>query len=185
MNQCLANRRRLSAATAMAFMVPLTACQADTNSTSTTPMTTIKQAENREYVVLNIEAFNYYDRSIHDVSLSGKGASGAMSAFGGAQGIIAGVQLPLGSQTLTWELGGPKGTHRNGETLTIKNKLAIDKASIPAGTRYLGLHIYPDETAELTFVAGLPEMTPRGQKLFEAGTSKKKTSQFHRVVNYA
>ncbi len=154
----------------LAMLATLSACQADTNTTLESLMNLDSKHQKKEakYVILNVVAFNYYDRPIHDVYLSGKGAAGAMSAYGGAHGIIAGVQLPLGEQTLTWELGGPKGTPRNGETVTVKNKLVIEISNLRQGVRYLGLHIYPDATAELNFAEDLPEMTERGRELYNA-----------------
>ena len=59
---------------------------------------------------------------------------------------------------------------RNGDTVTAKNKLVIDRERIPSDARYVGVHIYPDDTAELSFANGLPKATDRGRQLWEEGS---------------
>ena len=167
MSNSITNRRTVSIAVAMALLCLLSACKAGGNTEGIAMKSDVGQQKERQYIVLNIVAFNYYDRSIFDIYLSGHSASGALSAFGGAKGIVAGVHLPLGKQTLTWVLDGPEGMIRNGETVTTKSNLLIERSQIPNGTRYLGLHIYPDETAEITYADGPPSMTPRGRKLYD------------------
>jgi hypothetical protein len=44
----------------------------------------------------------------------------------------------------------------------------ISPEQIPPGTRYLGLHLYPDDTAEITFAEVIPETTARGDKIRSA-----------------
>lgn len=58
---------------------------------------------------------------------------------------------------------------RNGESRKMKNKLMIVPSQIPPGTRYVGVHLYPDDTAEVTFSAHIPERTKRGEKIISAG----------------
>ena len=163
------DRRIYVRAFILALLSPLSACQADSNPTDGTfPMNQSKGNNQREYVTFNAVTFNYTKTAVFDVFLSGKNAGGAGPLSGGG-GIMAGVQIPLGEQTLTWILGGPEGMARNGETVTCKNKITIEKTSIPSETRYVGVHIYPDDTAELTFANGLPTATNRGRKLWEEG----------------
>ena len=57
---------------------------------------------------------------------------------------------------------------RNGEIMTARNQLIISPEQMPAGTRYLGIHVYPDDTVEFTFAVGLPERTARGEKILSA-----------------
>ncbi|WP_157201732.1 hypothetical protein [Massilia sp. Root335] len=113
------------------------------------------------YIVLDVEMFSYVDRAIHDIMFNGTDL-GVMNRYGGT-GTITGVRIPYGVQTLTWVLGGPKGTPRNGEHMKIKNKLIISPEQIPAGTGYLGLHLYPDDTAEVAFSESMPERSARGK----------------------
>jgi hypothetical protein len=112
---------------------------------------------------LNVEVFSYVDRVITDISYNGTGL-GVMNRYGGT-GTITDVYIPFGIQTLKWTLGGPKGTPRNGERMTPKNQLMISSEQIPPGTRYLGIHVYPDDTVEFTFAEGIPERTARGKKI--------------------
>ena len=60
---------------------------------------------------------------------------------------------------MTWRLGGPEGSPRNGDTLVNKNRLEL--AAITLGARYLGVHIYPDETVELSTSVGRPQLMQR------------------------
>jgi len=117
----------------------------------------------QDYTVLDVEAFSNLDRPISDIMFNGEDL-GVMNKYGGT-GLITGVRIPFGVQTLTWTLGGPEGTPRNGEHMKIKNTLIISPEQIPAGTKYLGLHLYPDDTAEVTFSDSMPERTARGKKI--------------------
>lgn len=117
----------------------------------------------QNYTVLNVEMLSYVDRFITDIMFNGTDL-GVMNKYGGT-GTITGVRIPFGVQTLTWVLDGPKGTPRNGEHMKIKNTLVITPELIPPGTRYLGLHLYPDDTAEVTFSDSMPEESVRGRKI--------------------
>lgn len=108
-----------------------------------------------KYIVLDVVMYSYVDRVITDIIFNDTDL-GVMNRYG-STGTIVGVAIPFGLQTLQWTLGGPKGTPRNGEVVYISSKLAISQQQIPEGTRYLGLHLYPDDTAEVTFDAFLPQ----------------------------
>lgn len=109
---------------------------------------------------LNVVLFNYLNRSIFDVYIDGKvrDSSDAYPATGG--GMITGISFDLGPKTVTWRLDGPGGTPRNGETVTNKRPLRLD--TVVQGAKYLGVHIYPDDTVELTTSIGTPDWSPRG-----------------------
>lgn len=170
MTHHLANKRTVAAAVALTLLGSLGACQADINSTGgTTPMNKSNDTNQRAYVILNAVTFNYTTTAVFDVFLSGKNAGGAGPLSGGG-GIMAGVQLPLGEQTLAWRLDGPEGMARNGDTVTAKNKLVIETERIPSDARYVGVHLYPDDTAELSFANALPKATDRGRQLWEEGS---------------
>lgn len=113
--------------------------------------------------VLNVEMISYVDRGIINIFFNGI-PLGMVNRFGNT-GTITSVDIPFGIQSLEWTLDGPKGTPRNGEVVTLKKPLVISPDQIPPGTRYLGLHLYPDDTAEATFSESIPEMTARGKKL--------------------
>jgi len=120
--------------------------------------------------VLDVEMFSNLDRPISDIMFNGTDL-GVMNKYGGT-GLITGVRIPFGLQTLTWTLGGPDGTPRNGEHVSIKNSMVITPEQIPQGARYLGLHLYPDDTAEVTFSASMPERTARGKAIKAARQSR-------------
>ena len=107
--------------------------------------------------------FSYVNRSVHSIIFNGTDL-GVMNRYGGT-GTITGVRFPLGIQTLTWTLDEPKGTPRNGDKITIKNKLTINQMQIPRATTRIGLHLYPDDTAEVTFAEFIPNRTVRGRKV--------------------
>jgi hypothetical protein len=140
------------------LVLPITACDAQNSQKQGRKM--------KDSVVMNVVMFNYTDRSLFEVLLNGHIDHGS-PPFGGGGGVNVGVTISLGPQTLTWRLGGPKGTPRNGETVTAKNQITLTREQIPATARYMAIHIYPDETAELTFAEGLPDTTLRGQKIYD------------------
>lgn len=113
--------------------------------------------------ILNVVMYSYVDRVITDIIFNGTDL-GVANRYGGT-GTITGVRVPFGVQTLSWTLGGPKGTPGNGTKMNIKNNLVISHEKIPPDTRYLGLHLYPDDTAEITFDEYIPERTARGEKI--------------------
>jgi hypothetical protein len=116
-------------------------------------------------ITLDVVLYSYLNRPIFDVLLN-DGDIGVANAYGGG-GVMTGVAIPFGHQTLTWRLGGPRGMAHNGETVVVKNSLNLTKDQIPPKAEYLGVHIYPDGTAELTFSQYIPEISPRGQKILD------------------
>lgn len=134
----------------LGLLAPLAACSRESRE----PM---------QEVVLNVVLYSYLDRVITDIIFNGTDL-GVANKYGGT-GTVTGVRIPLGMQTLKWTLGGPKGTPRNGEQVQMKNKLVLSAAQIPQGTRYVGLHLYPDGTAEVTFAEYIPDRTVRGEEI--------------------
>ena len=114
-------------------------------------------------IVLALVMYSYLDRPIYDIIFNGTGL-GVADSYGGT-GIITAVRIPFGSQKLRWNLDGPEGTARNGELVEVKNKIVVSPEQIPPGTRYIGLHLYPDDTAEVTFSESIPEGTTRGKEI--------------------
>lgn len=121
---------------------------------------------NAEAIDIDISTYSYIERPIFDI-YSNKITIGA--AGGGS--VIANARIKLGPQIVTWRLGGPKGMVRNGETVTAKNAPVL--ASPPRAARYLGIHIYPDETVEFIYSEFLPERTDRGEALLRQQAEKK------------
>ena len=111
-------------------------------------------------VVLNLVVFSYWDRPIFEVNIDGKGdeASGPYPNTG--KGVTGGVPLTLGAKTVTWRLGGPEGMPRNGDALVNKNRLEL--VNLLPGAKYLGIHIYRDETVELTTSVMRPQPSAKG-----------------------
>ena len=121
---------------------------------------------NAEAIEIDVRTFSYIERPVFDIYCNQKTVG---VAGGGEQ--ITGVRFKLGPQTVTWRLDGPKGMARNGETVTAKNAPVI--APPPQEARYLGIHIYPDDTVELIYSAFLPERTERGEILLKQQAEKK------------
>ncbi|MFP5391010.1 MAG: hypothetical protein ACLGI6_05620 [Gammaproteobacteria bacterium] len=145
-----AHRRILMVLIAVGLALPLLACGQGSKKM-------------QKDIVLNVVMYSNVDRVITDIIFDGTDL-GVMNKYG-TTGTVTGVRIPFGVQTLRWTLGGPEGTPRNGEQVTIKNTLVISPDQIPDGTRYLGLHLYPDDTAEVTFAEFIPERTPRGKQI--------------------
>lgn len=110
-------------------------------------------------ITLDVVLFNYQNIAIFDVLLNG-GDIGVANVYGGG-GIMTGVAIPFGPQTLTWRDGA------SGKTFSVKNSLSLTKDQISPNAGYLGVHIYPDNTAELTISQYIPETTLRGKKILD------------------
>lgn len=110
-------------------------------------------------ITLDVVLFNYQNIAVFDVLLDG-GDIGVANVYGGG-GIMTGVTIPFGPQTLTWRDGA------SGKTFSVKNSLVLTKDQISPKAGYLGVHIYPDNTAELTVSEYIPETTPRGKKILD------------------
>lgn len=116
-------------------------------------------------VFLNVVAYNFLGRPILDILFNGEDL-GVAGPFG-LTGTITGVRVPFGVQKLTWRLDGSEDMPRLGETVTAKNQLVVREQDITPDTRYIGLHLYPDETAEITFAQFIPELTARGEAMMK------------------
>lgn len=118
---------------------------------------------------LNISLFSYLDRPIFDVYMNRTDFGVAPAqGFYGSNSVMLAQPLLLGPQKVTWTLGGPKGTPRNGEAITAKNTPELK--AVPPGVKWIALHIYPDNTVELAFSKGDPDElnTKRGIEIIEA-----------------
>lgn len=112
-------------------------------------------------VTLDIVVYSYLDRPIFDIFIDHKvGESSRVYPETGGSTVM-GVTLALGPKTITWCLDGPNGTARNGELVSARN--AVSLAAPASGDRYLGVHIYPDDTVELLSSQYYPRPTKRGE----------------------
>lgn len=125
-----------------------------------------KEKKRETEIFLNVVAHSFIDRPILDILFNGEDL-GVSSPYGGT-GTITGVRVPFGIQKLTWRLDGAKGMPRLGDTVTAKNQLVVREQDIKPDTRYIGLHLYQDETAELTFSTYIPDLTARGEEVMRA-----------------
>lgn len=143
-------RRLVVEAIGLSLMMPLQACGKG-------------EQKMLKGVVLDVVLYSYMNRVITDIFFNSTDL-GVANKHGGT-GTITGVLIPYGMQKLKWTLDGPEGMARNGEKVTVKNEIIVTPDLIPKGTRYLGLHLYPDDTAEVTFAEYIPERTPRGEEI--------------------
>jgi hypothetical protein len=104
--------------------------------------------------------FSYLSRPILDVFLNKRfiGIAGPYPYSG--NGNMTGVGIRLGIQEVSWRLDGTAEMPDLGETVQAANTVRLD--AVPAGSRYLGLHIYPDDTVELLCSKHFPDLSPRG-----------------------
>ncbi|WP_139256227.1 hypothetical protein [Chitinimonas taiwanensis] len=117
-----------------------------------------------EALLFDVNLYSYLERPIFDVYLNGKfiGDAGGQP-HRGAGGLMTGVEVPLGPQTVTWRLDGPEGMPGIGETVKAINQPIL---KMPADNMtYLGVHIYPDNTVELIPEPSWPEKSPRGLEI--------------------
>lgn len=112
-------------------------------------------------VSLNVVLFSYLSRPILDVFLNKRliGIAGPYPYSG--NGNIAGVEIELGKQQVSWRLDGTEDMPDLGKTVKAANELRLD--SVPAGSRYLAVHIYPDNTVELLCCKDRPDLSQRGE----------------------
>lgn len=160
----VSNAVQLSAANlhgvALLLTLSLCACQ----RTASTQETTMNH-EGKEVAYLNVSAISYIDRPIFAVKLNGV----EVGAGGGS--VVTGVAVPLGPQVVTWRLDGPKGMSGNGDTVSAANQPIL---TFPAPEmRYLGVHIYPDDTVEVVLEEFWPERTDRGEALLREQEKKR------------
>lgn len=112
-------------------------------------------------VTLDVVLFSYFSRPIIDVYLNRTrlGLAGPYPYSG--NGTVTDVELKLGVQEVRWRLDGPKGTPGNGDRVKALNVVTLD--AVPSDARYLGVHIYPDNTVELVCSKYFPELSERGE----------------------
>ena len=169
----LAKRKTLQRFAALALSLPISACGQHN------PLGGLMQPKS---VNLNAVLFSYYDQigrfnaMIFDVFMNDTWVGGG----GSGTGVIVNAKFTLGPQKLTWRVDGPEGMPSLGETVAAKNPLNLSREDIPKGANYIGIHIYPDETAEFNFaVDSYPQETPRG-KLLRDAIIKRRTSNASR-----
>ena len=135
-------RRTVLKPLAALALLPLAACAAGVKMKKT--------------IALNLIIRNYTDRDIFAINLNGRYDEGAPPYNSGTSVYVDATFDLGGPQTLKWRDSG------TGATTTAKNPLYIREEDMPKGVRYLCIHIYPDEMAELTFTVGRPVPTARG-----------------------
>ena len=146
----ITRRKVLSNMLALGLFVPLFACGEEKQQGS---------LFTKKKIVLDVVLYSYLNRPIFDIHLNGIDL-GVANSYGGT-GIISGVSIPLGAQTLTWRDAG------SGETFAVKNSLNLSPNQISPSVHYLDIHIYPDRTAEFTLSEHMPETTSRGHHIIE------------------
>jgi hypothetical protein len=153
-------QRRLLLCFVFLLTSAIAACQPTHTSSNTMP------TEDKNVVYFDVSANSYYGRPIFDIMLNG------VEIGVGGGGLMTGVAVPLGSQVITWRLGGPEGMTGNGDTVIAKNQPMLTRPD--SKMRYLGVHIYPDNTVELIPDEFWPERTERGQALIDRAQEKKR-----------
>jgi hypothetical protein len=111
-------------------------------------------------VAVDVVVFSYLDHAIFDVYLDGAMIGGSASLPDspyGQFGTVAGVAISPESRVLTWRHAG------TGEMSTAKNPVKTNFDTIAFRPQSLGVHIYPDNTAEFIFTADVLEQSPRGK----------------------
>ncbi|MES1265114.1 MAG: hypothetical protein ABUU24_05605, partial [Variovorax sp.] len=106
-----------------------------------------ESAHGKREAVLDVVVFNYIDRPIYDVHLNDRvvGHSASLSRTPlGKNSVVARVAIPFGLQSLTWR------DAISGRRFADRTPIRFDEEHLAPNSRYLGLHIYPDGTGELS-----------------------------------
>ncbi|MCH7335471.1 hypothetical protein [Acinetobacter sp. NIPH 2699] len=90
--------------------------------------------------------YNSYMVELNDAGIGG--------GFGNSTTV---APIKVGSQIVTWK------DSKTGKLHTAKNQLVIRKEQLK-GKKYLALHMYPDDTVEITTSDNLPDPTEKGVK---------------------
>jgi hypothetical protein len=100
--------------------------------------------------------FSYLDRPIFEVLIDRFeiGAAGEYPYSGGAS--MSGVSIKFGAHKVSWR------TADKGETVHAANVPVLVPS--PSGDRFLGVHIYPDNTVEFVTSQHFPELSERGRE---------------------
>ena len=160
MTRSLRPTRRHAVWCLAALIVTATAgCHPATPSaTESTPMS--RDSTGPEVVRFDVSTLSYIERPVFEIKLNG------VEVGLGGGGLMTGVAVPLGPQVVTWRLDGPKGMPGNGETVQAVNQPVLVRPD--PKFRYLGVHIYPDNTVELIPEEFWPQRTARGETILRA-----------------
>lgn len=149
------SRRRLCTASIAVSGTGLSGCQARETTSPNEGQRMDK--EKKDVVYFDVSAFDYFNRPIFEIRLNG------IEVGSGGGALMTGVPIPLGTQAVTWRLGGPEGMPGNGDKVKATNQPVLQRPD--AKLRCLGVHIYPDNSVELAPGESWPEMTPRGEEI--------------------
>jgi len=116
-----------------------------------------------QVVYLDVAGHDYLERPIFDIRLNG-------IEIGSGGALMTGVPIKLGPQVITWRLDGAdsKGVPFKDNGNTVKAANAPDLKLIDPQFRYLGVHIYPDNTVEVIPERFWPEKTERGEAIIRS-----------------
>lgn len=144
-------------AMALALCLPMQACSQNDGTT----FRDVKKMNTRQAqtVYLDVAGYDYLDRPIFEILLNG-------IEIGSGGALMTGVPIKLGPQVISWRLGGPKGMAGNGDTVKAVN--IPELKAVDAKFRYLGVHIYPDNTVEVIPERFWPERTEKGEAITRA-----------------
>jgi hypothetical protein len=110
-----------------------------------------------QVVYLDVAGHDYLERPIFDIRLNG-------IEIGSGGALMTGVPIKLGPQVLSW---------RDAETgVTTKARNRPELKSVDSQFRYLGVHIYPDNTVEIIPERFWPEKTGRGETIVRSRDAK-------------
>ncbi len=106
-----------------------------------------------QVVYLDVAGHDYLERPIFDIRLNG-------IEIGSGGALMTGVPIKLGPQVLSW---------RDAETgVTTKARNTPEVKSVDSQFRYLGVHIYPDNTVEVIPERFWPDKTERGEAIIRS-----------------
>jgi hypothetical protein len=132
--------------------------EAPARNAAQTERQTVNQGKSPKTVMMDVALYSYLERPIFDVYLNGQDIGlAAGQPHRGSGGLMTGVPVSLGPQKITWRYAD------TGETVTAKDTPEL--ADPGADCRYLGVHVYPDDTVEVVPEKYWPQKTTKGQAI--------------------
>lgn len=121
---------------------------------------------------IDVVLFNYQSQQIFDVTVGGvRVGSAGRFPYNGRRTKV-GARLNDGAQRVTWRVPGSDG----GESSTVTARNTPATVGRVRESRFMAVHVYPDDTVEIKFSEDFPVYTARGQAI-NTDYERRKASQ--------
>ncbi len=118
-------------------------------------------AEETMHRPIDVVLFNYHDQQIFDVTVGDvRVGSAGRFPYSGRRTKV-GARFNDGAQKVTWRL--PATNESEAKNVTARNTPALVGRS--RESRFVAVHVYPDDTVEVKFSEDFPVYSARGQAI--------------------